>query len=331
MTRLGVIGAGAWGTALALLARRAGADAVLWARRPEAVQAINERHANPDFLPGIALDLALRATGAIAEAAQADAILLAVPAQFVRAIATRLAPHLPAGIPVVSCAKGIEVATAMLMSEVLAETLPGAPIGALSGPNFAAEIARGLPAAATLAVRDDAIGRSLVAMLGSARFRPYLSDDVIGTEIAGAVKNVIAIACGISDGRGLGESARAALIARGLAEMTRLALAKGGRAATLTGLAGIGDLTLTCTGTYSRNRAAGIALGQGQTLDQALAGRRSVAEGVASAAAVVMLAGRLGVDMPIANAVDAILNRGAAIDATIAALLARPFRAEAGV
>ncbi len=326
--KLGIIGAGSWGTALAQTALRAGREVTLWARDPALAKAINEQRENPRYLPGIALDPALHATGDPAEAAAAEAVLLVTPAQHVRATAALLAPHLGKETPVVLCAKGIEQGTGALMTEVLDEALPGQPLAVLSGPTFAAEVARGLPTAVTLAATDAMLGAALVVALGSSRFRPYLSDDPVGAEVGGAVKNVIAIACGLAAGRKLGDNARAALITRGLAEIVRLGLAKGARAETLMGLSGLGDLTLTCSALQSRNFSLGFALGEGRKLDEILAERNTVAEGVFSAAAVTGLAGELGIEMPIVAAVDAILNRGADIDETIAALLARPFRVE---
>ena len=328
MQRIGIVGGGAWGTALAVTARRAGREIVLWAREAEVVTAINQRHENPLFLPGIAVDPAIAATGDVAAAASADAVLLVVPAQHLRAVAGAIAPTLRPGAAVVICTKGVEEASGALMSEVAAAALPGARLAILSGPTFAGEVARGLPTAVTLATVDQALGGALIAALGTRSFRPYLSADVVGAEIGGAVKNVLAIACGIVAGRRLGDNARAALITRGLAEMVRLAQAKGGRAETLMGLSGLGDLTLTCTALQSRNHSLGFALGEGTALDEILARRRSVAEGVSSAAAVTALARRLGVDMPIVAAVDAILHHGADIDGSIASLLARPFRGE---
>jgi glycerol-3-phosphate dehydrogenase (NAD(P)+) len=328
MQRIGIVGGGAWGTALAVTARRAGRDVVLWAREAEVVTAVNQRHENPLFLPGIAVDPAIAATGDVAAAASADAVLLVVPAQHLRAVAGAIAPTLRPGAAVVICAKGVEEASGALMSEVAAAALSGARLAVLSGPTFAGEVARGLPTAVTLATVDQALGGALIAALGTRSFRPYLSADVVGAEIGGAVKNVLAIACGIVAGRRLGDNARAALITRGLAEMVRLAQAKGGRAETLMGLSGLGDLTLTCTALQSRNHSLGFALGEGTALDEILARRRSVAEGVSSAAAVTALARRLGVDMPIVAAVDAILHHGADIDGSIASLLARPFRGE---
>jgi glycerol-3-phosphate dehydrogenase (NAD(P)+) len=326
--RIGIIGGGAWGTALAVTARRAGRDVILWARETDVVAAINERHENPLFLPGIAIDAAIAATGELATAASANAVLLAVPAQHLREIARSLAPSLRPGAAVVICAKGVEEKTGALMSEAAAAVLPGAKLAILSGPTFAGEVARGLPTAVTLATADQALGRAVIAALGTRSFRPYLSDDMVGAEIGGAVKNVLAIACGIVAGRRLGDNARAALITRGLAEMVRLARVKGGRPETLMGLSGLGDLTLTCTGLQSRNHSLGFALGEGKSLAAILGTRRSIAEGVSSAAAVGALARRLGVDMPIVAAVDAILHRAADIDETIAGLLARPFRTE---
>ena len=328
MQRIGIIGAGAWGTALALAARRAGREALLWAFEPEVVLAINEQHANPVYLPGITLDPAIRATADLAEAASADAILLCAPAQHLRGLCRRLASSWSAGTPAVICAKGIEAKTGALMSEVVAEALPGAVPAVLSGPTFASEVARDLPTAVTLATADAALADRLAEALGNARLRIYTGTDLIGAEIGGAVKNVLAIACGIVEGRGLGDNARAALITRGLAEIVRLGLAKGARAETLMGLAGIGDLTLTCNALKSRNFSLGVALGRGESLAGILGHRRSVAEGVFTASSVVALAARLAVDMPICAAVDAILNRGMALDDAINGLLSRPVAAE---
>ena len=328
MTRIAVLGGGAWGTALAQAARQADHEVLLWARDPDLVARINATKENPRYLPGAKLDPALRATDDLAAAAARDILLLVVPAQHLRALAERLAPVLPAERPLVVCSKGIERGSGALMSEVLAEVLPSHPVAVLSGPTFAAEVARGLPCAVTLACAEQSIGRSLLNLLGSRRFRPYLSDDVTGVEVGGAVKNVIAIACGIVIGRGLGENARAALITRGLAEVVRLSRAKGGRPETSMGLSGLGDLTLTCCGPQSRNYSLGVALGEGRKLAEVLAERHSVAEGVHTAEAVTALAARLGVDMPICEAVQAVLGRGADLGETIAGLLARPFRAE---
>lgn len=330
MERIGILGGGAWGTALALTARRAGRSVTLWAHEAEVVAAINRDHDNPRFLPGIPLDPGIRATAELGEiAVSADALLLVAPAQHLRALAVTLRHHLPAGLPVVICSKGIEEKSGALLSEVIAVALPEAPLAVLSGPTFAAEVARGQPTAVTLATADATLGQKLIVALGTRSFRPYLSDDVVGAEIGGAIKNVLAIACGIVMGRRLGDNARAALITRGLAEIVRLAVTKGARAETLMGLSGLGDLVLTCTSLQSRNHSLGVALGEGKSLGDILAARHSVAEGVTSAAAAAGLAQRLGVDMPITAAVNAILHHGAAVDAAIGGLLDRPFRSEA--
>ena len=329
MTRVGVIGGGAWGTALAATAVRAGRAALLWAREADVVASINEERENRRFLPGVTLDPALRATADLAEAARADLLLLAVPAQHLAALAARVADAAgPA--PAVICAKGIERETGALMSAALRRAAPALEIAVLSGPTFAREVAQGLPAAVSLACADGARGAALVRALGGPAFRPYLTDDVIGVQVGGAVKNVIAIAAGIAAGRGLGDNARAAIVARGFAEMTRLAVAMGARAETLAGLSGLGDLVLTCTGEQSRNYALGRALGRGGALETILGAREAVAEGVASAPAVSALAAGRGIEMPIAAATDAVLHRGAAIDDAIGDLLSRPFKPESG-
>jgi glycerol-3-phosphate dehydrogenase (NAD(P)+) len=327
--RLAIIGGGAWGTALAIVVRRAGGFPILWARDGDVVTAINERHENPLFLPGVTLDPLIVATSDIdAVVSGADAALLAVPAQFLRAVILRIGLTLRSGFPVLICAKGIEAGSLKTMSEVCHEILPVLPFAVLSGPSFAAEVGRDLPTAVTIASHDAELARSFVTGLGTSRFRPYLSDDPIGVQIGGAVKNVLAIACGIVIGRGMGDNARASLITRGLAEIIRLGRAKGGREETFRGLSGLGDLVLTCNATQSRNYMLGLALGRGERLDAALSGSRSVVEGVATATAVVGLARRLGVQMPISEAVEAVLHRGAAIEQTIEGLLHRPFRSE---
>jgi glycerol-3-phosphate dehydrogenase (NAD(P)+) len=325
MTRLAVIGGGAWGTALALVAVRAGSEVRLWARDPAIVDSVNRQHENPPYLPGVALDPGVMATAdAAASMVGADAALIVVPAQFLRGVLAMLAPLMPAHLPLLLCAKGIETGSLKTMSEIAAELRPSAPFAVLSGPSIAAEVARGLPTAVTIASRDPAIAGRFVSALGSGRFRPYLSEDPVGVEIGGAVKNVIAIAGGIVEGRGLGNNAHAALMPRGLAETTRLGMAKGARAETFAGLSGLGDLVLRGT----RNHALGVALGQGKSLAEALAGTRSVVEGVGTSAAVARLAARLGVEMPISAAVDGVLHRGMAIDAMVESLLSRPYRSE---
>jgi len=331
MKRIGIIGGGAWGTALAALSASndpGQGDTILWARNTEVVDSINAAHTNPLYLPDVKLPASLRATGELADLKDCDALVLAVPAQTLRQFAGEIRQALPLAAPIVIAAKGIEISTGLLPSDVLADVLPGRPLAILSGPNFASEVARGLPAASTLACADEALGAALVQRLGRPTFRPYLSDDVIGAQIGGAVKNVLAIACGIVIGRKLGDNARAALITRGLAEMSRLGLSLGAKRETLMGLSGLGDLVLTCSGMQSRNLSLGIALGEGNTLEQIMGARRTVAEGVHTARAIEALAGKHGVDMPICAAVDAVLHKDAGIDAALAALLARPFKAE---
>ena len=328
MDRIGIIGAGAWGTALAITARRAGRQVVIQAHEPGVVDAINHDHENTEFLPGVRLDPEIRATADPAEAADADAVLLTVPAQYLRRVAGQAAAGWKAGVPAIVCAKGIEDTTCALMHEVAGEALPDAVVAVLSGPSFAGEVARDLPTAVTFACASPAAREKVPAALGTRRFRIYSSEDVIGAEVGGAVKNVLAIACGIVQGRGMGDNARAALITRGLAEIARLAAAKGARPETLMGLSGMGDLVLTCNNMQSRNFSLGVQLGGGQALMDILAGRTVVTEGVFSAASVTELARRLGVDMPICAAVDAVLNAGADLDGTIAGLLSRPFKAE---
>jgi glycerol-3-phosphate dehydrogenase (NAD(P)+) len=326
--RVGVIGGGAWGTALAQTLRLAGRDARLWVREAEVIDEINTRHANSAFLPGVALDAGLRATSELAEIAAQDVVLMVAPAQHVRAVAGALARHLPPGRPVVVCAKGLEQATGKLLGQVLAETLPGATLAVLSGPSFAAEVARGLPAALTLAAEDESLGQALATTLGCRHLRIYWSGDLVGVQLGGAVKNVLAIAAGIVEGRGLGASAHAALVTRGFAELRRFGDALGARPETLMGLSGLGDLLLTCGSPQSRNMSLGRALGQGQTLQDVLGNRRSVAEGVYTAAAVARVAAEKGIDMPICRAVLAIVEGQLSIDAAIEALLSRPQRAE---
>lgn len=321
---IGVVGGGAWGTALACLARRAGRKVTLWSRDPTIAASIARDRANPVYLPGQSLDAGIEAAADLRALRACDAILLACPAQAVR----DLAPQLPAGAPVVICAKGIEAATGLLMPEVLHQALPGRAFAMLSGPSFAEEVVRGLPTAVSIATADAALGRDLAQALAAGVFRPYWTHDVTGVALGGAVKNVLAIAAGIVEGRGLGANATAALITRGFAEMARLGLAMGAELETLTGLSGLGDLVLTCHGPLSRNRSLGVALGKGTALAQHMAGRRQVVEGEATAPAVLARAMRYKIEMPICAAVDAILHRGASLDEAIRALLARPLRRE---
>jgi glycerol-3-phosphate dehydrogenase (NAD(P)+) len=324
----GVVGAGAWGTALAQVAARAGLQVTLQAREPEVVASIADKRENTLFLPSVTLEPMVTAVADMAGLAPCDLILAVPPAQHLRSAMAALAPHLKPGVPVVLCSKGVEQGSLKLMTEVAAEALPGVAIAVLSGPSFAGEVARGLPAAATLACEDEVLGKAIVEAIAIPTFRPYWAADVIGAEAGGAVKNVLAIACGISEGKGLGRNAHAALITRGFAELTRLAVAAGGKAETVAGLCGLGDLVLTCSSSQSRNMSVGLALGAGQTLEQALAGKVSVAEGVASAPAVRALARKLGVETPICEAVAAILAGEVDVDSAILGLLSRPLKAE---
>ena len=328
VNRAGVIGAGAWGTALAEVCARAGLEVCIQAREAEVVAAINDRHENSVFLPGHPLDPAIRATADLADLAGCDLVLSVTPAQHMRATLAAFAAHARDDLPILLCSKGIEQGSLKLMTEVLAEALPQATAAVLSGPSFAADVIRGLPTAVTLACPDEALALELAEAIALPTFRPYVATDLIGAEVGGAVKNVLAIACGIVEGRGLGRSAHAALITRGFAELTRLAEALGGEAATVAGLCGLGDLVLTCSSPQSRNMSVGLALGRGETLAQALAGKLSVAEGVASAPAVIALARKHGVEAPICEAVAAILAEKISVGAAIEGLLSRPIRPE---
>jgi glycerol-3-phosphate dehydrogenase (NAD(P)+) len=324
--RIGVVGAGAWGTALAQVAAAGGQETLLWALEPEVVESINGRHENSLYLKGIPLNPAIRAVDDFASLADCDALLLVTPAQHLRQVAAKLAGN---GTPLILCSKGIEDSSGLLMHEVAREVQPGSPIAVLSGPTFAHEVAAGLPTAVTLAVADPALGARIAERIARPFFRPYLSTDVAGAEVGGAVKNVLAIACGVVEGRGLGLNARAALISRGFAEMTRFGLAKGARAETLAGLAGLGDLVLTCSSTSSRNFSLGKGIGEGASPADLLADRRTVAEGAFTAPVLKREADRLGVDMPIVAAVCALLAGEATTEAVFEGLLSRPLRAEA--
>ena len=318
--RIAVVGAGAWGTALANCAARAGRDVTLWARDPAAVADMVATRVSPR-LPDVRLDERIAATGAIADLAHAQAVLLVVPAQDLRAAASGLARQIKA-IPVVACAKGIERGTHRFMTEVIAEALPNATPAILSGPSFAGDVARGLPTAVTLACADDDVAQALARALGSSTFRPYHTTDVRGVEIGGAAKNVLAIAAGISEGRKLGASATAALVTRGFAELARFGRACGARSETLTGLSGLGDLILTCSSPQSRNFSLGIALGQGRAPEGKLA------EGAFTASALAEMATEKSVEMPIASAIAAVLDGRFSVDQAIESLLTRPFKSE---
>jgi glycerol-3-phosphate dehydrogenase (NAD(P)+) len=320
--KVAVIGAGAWGTALAALAARAGRDVVLCARSPAAAAEIAATRINPK-LSGIRLDANIQVTDDIAVAAQADIILIATPAQSLRAAVAALTPHLASATPVIACAKGIERGTHKFMTEVIAEAAPDARPAILSGPSFAEDVARGLPTAVTLAAKQSELASALVQALGSSNFRPYHTSDVRGVEIGGAAKNVLAIAAGIAAGKKLGASAQAALTTRGFSELVRLGRACGARGETMAGLSGLGDLILTCSSLQSRNFALGIALGRGEARP-----RDKLAEGEFTAPVLIELAAAQDVDMPVSNAVAAILNGATTIDDAIESLLTRPFKAE---
>ena len=322
--KVGVLGGGAWGTALAQVAAEGG-ETLLWAREPEVVESVNSGHENRLFLPGIRLDPAITATGDLEELAGCDALLVVTPAQHMRAVLKALPPLRS---PLILCSKGMEEATMELMHDVAHEAQPDAPVAVLSGPTFAHEVAARLPAAVTLAVEDRAVGERLRDRLARPWFRPYLSNDVVGAEIGGAVKNVLAIACGVVEGRGLGQNARSALISRGFAEMTRFGLAKGARAETLAGLSGLGDLVLTCSSTSSRNFSLGKGLGEGRSATEMLADRRTVAEGAFTGPVLHRAARQAGVDMPIVAAVCALLAGEAGVEEVVVRLLARPLRSE---
>lgn len=325
---VGVIGGGAWGTALAQTMALAGRRVSLWAHESETVREINEQHRNQTYLPAIALETTIRATQDLAEIAGQDVILMVPPAQFLRRVASDLAPHYRSATPVVVCAKGIEQTTGSLLGEALADAIPGVTLAVLSGPSFASDVARGLPAALTIASENEAIGRQLAEGLGYRQFRLYWSGDVLGVQLGGAIKNVLAIAAGIVDGKQLGASAHAALVARGFAELRRFAEAMGAQSETLMGLSGLGDLLLTCGSPQSRNMSLGRALGQGHSLKEILGERKAVTEGVYTAAAVTKIAADKGVEMPISSAVQSIIEGRISVDAAIEGLLSRPMRSE---
>ena len=326
---IGIIGAGAWGTALAQTLAGAGRDVTLWSFEADCAEDINTRHVNACYLDGIPLHPKIRATAEPGELAGLDAYLSVAPAQHTRATLAAFAPHIPDDAPVALCSKGIEISTRSFMSDVLAETVPQAVPAVLAGPSFAADVARGRPTAVTLACADEAVGTALVERFSSPTFRLYYSPDVLGAEVGGAVKNVLAIVCGIVLGKELGRSAHAAIIARGFAEMRRFGTAIGADAQTLTGLSGLGDLVLTCSSEMSRNMSCGLALGGGESLDSIMAGRNAVTEGVATAPALRALATEHGVDMPICFALADILAGRVGVDEAVTALMTRDLRPEA--
>lgn len=325
--RISVIGAGAWGTALAVVAARAGRRVRLWAREPEVVGTINGAHENAMFLPGIALPPSLEATGDLREACDAEALLIAAPAQRLRSVLEAVAKVAPKGLPLAICAKGLEQATGKLVTEVFGEAAPGFEPAILSGPSFAKDAAQGLPTAVTIAARMD-IARGLQTAMSHATFRPYASDDIVGVALGGAAKNVYAIASGIVDGMGLGESARAALLARSFAELMRLGVALGARGETITGLSGLGDLVLTATSPSSRNFSFGHAVGCGRSVKDLLAEGQPLAEGVPTAAALVLRAKAEHIELPVAETVASALAGTLPLDAAIVRLMSRPLKSE---
>jgi glycerol-3-phosphate dehydrogenase (NAD(P)+) len=321
--KLAVIGAGAWGTALAQVAGASGRETLLWALEPEVADSVNQSHENRLYLPGVPLAPAIRATSEIADLEGCDAWLVVTPAQHMRFVLEK-APH--CGRPLVLCSKGIEERSGKLLHHVAAEVCPDAAVAVISGPTFAHEVAAAMPTAVTLACDDWDLGEALRERIGCPTFRIYLSDDVTGAEIGGAVKNVLAIACGAVEGSHLGQNARAALIARGFAEMARFGLAHGARLETLTGMAGLGDLVLTCTSTSSRNFLLGKAIAEGRSAKELMSDRRTVAEGAFTAPVLRRIADEKGIDMPIVTAVDDLLAGRRDLPEVLEALRTRPPR-----
>ncbi len=319
--KLAVIGGGAWGTALAQVAATGGRETLLWALEDDVVAAVNAINENPIYLKGLKLDPAVRATSSFSELAVADAWLVVTPAQHMRAVLGR--SPCP-GKPLILCSKGIEESSGKLLHDVAREVCPTSPVAVLSGPTFAHEVAAGLPTAVTLACEDRELGEALRARINLPHFRTYCTDDVAGAEVGGAVKNVLAIACGVAEGRGLGQNARAALIARGFAEMTRFGMAMGGRRETLAGLSGLGDLVLTCSSTSSRNFSLGVAIGEGEDPAELMKDRRTVAEGAHTAPVLDRLSKGLGIDMPLVEAVTMLLTGKVRIDELLTTMLERP-------
>ena len=324
--RLGVIGGGAWGTALAQVAANGGRETLLWALELDVVEAVNARHENGTFLAGVPLSPAIRATSDLGDLDACDAWLVVTPAQHMRSV-LNLAKDCDK--PLVLCSKGIEEQSGRMLHHVAKEACPGASVAVLSGPTFAHEVARGLPTAVTLAAEDELLANQLRDRIAQPTFRIYVSDDVAGAEIGGAVKNVLAIACGVVEGKGLGQNARAALIGRGFAEMTRFGLAFGARRETLAGLSGLGDLVLTCSSTSSRNYSLGKGIGEGRAAAELMSNRKTVAEGAFTAPVLARLAREKGIDMPIVDAVDALIAGRANVDEVLGALLSRPPKSEA--
>ena len=330
MQKIGIIGAGAWGTALAQCLADGGKEVLLWAREPEVVETINQSHENSHFMPGVKLNTSIEATDSMSKTVDCDTLLVVTPAQFVRSTLESLKGDIAEGKPVVLCSKGIEIDTGLLMSQVAHEEVPNATIAILTGPTFASEIVRGNPSAVTIAAHDKDVAQEIREGLSSRHLRPYITDDVLGTQIGGAVKNVIAIACGIVMGRNMGESARAALMTRGLTEMGRLASAMGARKETLMGMCGVGDLVLTCSSMQSRNFSLGVKLGEGMSMEDIMNERqgKAVTEGVHTALALKTMAKKHAVEMPICDIVHKCVGEGMSIDDCIQEMLDRPLRPE---
>ncbi|MDG1995180.1 MAG: NAD(P)-dependent glycerol-3-phosphate dehydrogenase [Emcibacteraceae bacterium] len=325
IVKIGVVGAGAWGTALAQQSAQAGCDVTLWAREEEVVTSVNQRHENEMFLADIPLSNKIKATSNLADIAGVDYIFMVVPAQFVRNVLNDLKRYISENAAIVLCAKGIEQSTGKLMSDVVTEILPKSPLVVLSGPTFAHEVAKGLPSAVTVASKYQSVTQRLSDAIGLPTFRPYMSRDVVGAEIGGALKNVFAIACGVITGRKMGENARAALITRSLSEMVRFGERYGAERATMMGLCGLGDLILTCSSPQSRNMSLGISIGEGKTVEELMTGRRTVAEGFHTSSVLANICKEEDLDLPIVMAVNAILHEGKEIDTVIMDLLNRPF------
>jgi len=329
MQTVGIIGAGAWGTALAQVIRAAGRDVTLWAREAELVSHMQKNHENNQFLPGIKIDNAIKVSDSISEVTNSDILLIVVPAQHLRATLQSMKSSLRKDQPVLICSKGIEMESGLLMSQVAEQEIPSSPIGVLTGPTFAVEIAKGLPSAMTLAYKNAEQGKEIIDALSSRNLRLYLTKDIIGAQLGGAIKNVVAIACGAVHGLGLGENARAALMTRGIAEIARLASAMGAKKETLMGMCGFGDLVLTCSSMQSRNFSLGSHLGSGRSLEDIMSERNAVTEGVHTSKALMVMAKNHAIEMPIAEAVYECLNHGAPIRDVVNKMLERPLRPQA--
>lgn len=328
MTGISIIGAGAWGTALAQLQAKQGKSVILWTRKSTLAEEINAKRSNKTYLSGIKLDEKIMATSDMGTALQNDILLLVTPAQVLRETLETMKPQIRPAHVIVICCKGIEISSGKLLSDVAQSVLPKNTIAILTGPNFAHEIAAGKPAATTLACADEAIAKTLQSAIATTTFRPYITTDVIGAQIAGALKNVIAIACGMAEGLNMGESARASLVTRGMAEIVRLGLKMGARSETFLGLSGMGDLMLTCSSAKSRNYSLGLALGQGLAMAQIMTERKSVTEGVHTAKAATLLAKEYGVDMPVCQAVNKCVNEGMGLEIALKEMLSRPLGSE---